>query len=49
MEAVRKIDSPDMPDALKLCDYFDIISEISTGGLLAIMLARLRMDLCSCK
>ena len=49
MEAVRRIDAPEVPDALKPCDYFSLICGTSTGGLLAIMLGRLRMDLRSCK
>ena len=49
MEAVREIDQPSSLDALKPCQYFDIICGTSTGGLLAIMLGRLRMDIESCK
>lgn len=49
MEAVREIDQPFSLDALKPCQYFDIICGTSTGGLLAIMLGRLRMDIESCK
>lgn len=30
------------------CDYFDLIGGTSTGGLLAIMLGRLQMDIDSC-
>lgn len=41
MEAVRRIDTPDNPDAPKPCDYFDLICGTSTGGLLTIMLGRL--------
>ncbi|KAI9776243.1 MAG: hypothetical protein M1839_000476 [Geoglossum umbratile] len=49
MEEVRKIDCPESDDPLKPCDYFDLIGGTSTGGLLGIMLGRLRMDLVSCK
>ena len=33
----------------KPCDYFDLIAGTGTGGLIAIMLGRLRMDLETCK
>ena len=33
----------------KPCDYFDLISGTGTGGLIAIMLGRLRLDLETCK
>ena len=36
-------------DDIKPCDFFDLIGGTSTGGLLALMLSRLRMDLISCK
>ncbi|KAH6962463.1 acyl transferase/acyl hydrolase/lysophospholipase [Ilyonectria sp. MPI-CAGE-AT-0026] len=49
MEEVRKIDCKDDKDALKPCDYFHFIGGTSTGGLLALMLGRLRMDLASCR
>lgn len=49
MEEVRKIDAPDKEDALKPCNYFDLICGTSTGGLLALMLGRLRMDVHDCK
>ncbi|KAH6663483.1 acyl transferase/acyl hydrolase/lysophospholipase [Halenospora varia] len=49
MEEVRKIDCPESEDAPKPCDYFDLIGGTSTGGLLGVMLGRLRMDLVSCK
>lgn len=32
----------------KPCDYFDLIGGTGTGGLIAIMLGRLRMDIPSC-
>lgn len=49
MEAVRQIDTPNVPDLPKPCDYFDLICGTSTGGLMAIMLGRLRMDTQVCK
>ena len=49
MELVRLIDTPNSADALKPCNYFDLIGGTSTGGLLAIMLGRLRMDVRACK
>ena len=49
MEAVREIDQPSSLNALKPCQYFDVICGTSTGGLLATMLGRLRMDIESCK
>lgn len=33
----------------KPCDYFDLIGGTGTGGLIAIMLGRLRLDLETCK
>ncbi|KAL3963435.1 hypothetical protein ACCO45_000439 [Purpureocillium lilacinum] len=48
MEEVRKIDTPNNSDAPRPCDYFDLICGTSTGGLLAIMLGRLRMNVRSC-
>lgn len=33
----------------KPCDHFDLIAGTGTGGLIAIMLGRLRMDLETCK
>jgi patatin-like phospholipase/acyl hydrolase len=32
----------------KPCDYFDLIGGTSTGGLIAIMLGRLKMDIEAC-
>lgn len=32
----------------KPCDYFDLIGGTSTGGLIAIMLGRLKMDIEDC-
>lgn len=41
---------PPRPDEkLKPCDYFDLIAGTGTGGLIAIMLGRLRLDLETCK
>ena len=34
---------------LKPCDYFDLIGGTGTGGLIAIMLGRLRMNIEQCK
>lgn len=48
MEAVRDIDTPEFPDIPKPCDYFDLMCGTSSGGLLAIMLGRLRMDVVAC-
>ncbi|KAF2625508.1 FabD/lysophospholipase-like protein [Macroventuria anomochaeta] len=42
MEAV----DPDAPP--KPCDYFDMIGGTSTGGLIAVMLGRLRMSVADC-
>jgi len=49
MEGVRQIDAPHATDPLKPCDYFDLIGGTSTGGLLAVMLGRLRMDVRDCE
>ncbi|KAF4964394.1 hypothetical protein FSARC_7659 [Fusarium sarcochroum] len=42
---MKRIDSRNPP---KPCDYFDIIGGTSTGGLIAIMLGRLRMSIADC-
>ncbi|MCJ1405766.1 hypothetical protein MMC11_008996 [Xylographa trunciseda] len=47
MEEVRILTKRE--DDIKPCDFFDLIGGTSTGGLLALMLSRLRMDLISCK
>ena len=39
---------PDREATPKPCDYFDLIGGTGTGGLIAIMLGRLRMDLETC-
>jgi patatin-like phospholipase/acyl hydrolase len=43
MEGIDK-DNPPKP-----CDYFDLIGGTSTGGLIAIMLGRLRMTIKECR
>lgn len=40
---------PDPNAPPKPCDYFDLIGGTGTGGLIAIMLGRLRMDLQTCR
>jgi predicted acylesterase/phospholipase RssA len=47
MEEIRILTKHD--DDIRPCDFFDLIGGTSTGGLLAVMLSRLRMDLISCK
>ncbi|MCJ1308927.1 hypothetical protein MMC25_002582 [Agyrium rufum] len=41
--------APRREDIPKPCDYFDLIAGTGTGGLIAIMLGRLRLDLETCK
>ena len=42
---MKRIDPASPP---KPCEYFDMIGGTSTGGLIAIMLGRLQMDIESC-
>ena len=41
--------APTRAEIPKPCDYFDLIAGTGTGGLIAIMLGRLRLDLETCK
>ncbi|WPH00383.1 Hypothetical protein R9X50_00321000 [Acrodontium crateriforme] len=41
--------APKRHEIPKPCDHFDLISGTGTGGLIAIMLGRLRLDLDTCK
>ncbi|KAF1985400.1 FabD/lysophospholipase-like protein [Aulographum hederae CBS 113979] len=41
--------APKREEIPKPCDHFDLIAGTGTGGLIAIMLGRLRMDLETCK
>ncbi|KAJ8606257.1 hypothetical protein MRB53_041079 [Persea americana] len=41
--------APRPEETPKPCDHFDLIAGIGTGGLIAIMLGRLRLDLETCK
>ena len=43
---MQKIDPVNPP---KPCDYFDLIGGTSTGGLIAIMLGRLKMSIEECR
>jgi patatin-like phospholipase/acyl hydrolase len=45
-ELMRKINPRDPPNP---CDCFDLIGGTSTGGLIAIMLGRLRMTTTECR
>jgi hypothetical protein len=42
-------DAPKKDEIPKPCDHFDLIVGTGTGGLIAIMLGRLRLDLETCK
>lgn len=42
-------EAPRPQDIPKPCDHFDLIAGTGTGGLIAIMLGRLRLDLETCK
>jgi len=46
LEQLMETINPDSPP--KPCDYFDMIGGTSTGGLIAIMLGRLRMSIDEC-
>ncbi|MCJ1310207.1 hypothetical protein MMC25_003869 [Agyrium rufum] len=46
LQALMEIIDPDSPP--KPCDYFDMIGGTGTGGLIAIMLGRLRMSIDEC-
>lgn len=41
--------APKHDEIPKPCEYFDLIAGTGTGGLIAIMLGRLRMDIETCK
>src|ERR1700710_1663857 len=41
--------APKQHETPKPCDHFDLIAGTGTGGLIAIMLGRLRLDLDTCK
>ncbi len=41
--------APKRHDIPKPCDHFDLIAGTGTGGLIALMLGRLRLDLETCK
>src|ERR1700755_2214253 len=41
--------APKRSEIPKPCDHFDLIAGTGTGGLIALMLGRLRMDLETCK
>ncbi|KAL9002100.1 MAG: hypothetical protein Q9188_004955 [Gyalolechia gomerana] len=42
-------DPPQSSDTIRPCEYFDLIGGTGTGGLIAIMLGRLRMTLGQCQ
>lgn len=48
MHQIEDIESTDVPRPLKPANYFDLIGGTSTGGLIAIMLGRLGMDIEQC-
>ena len=50
LEAVARLEKMggEAPSAKRPCDYFHLIGGTSTGGLLAIMLGRLQMDIKAC-
>ncbi|KAI1740702.1 acyl transferase/acyl hydrolase/lysophospholipase [Xylaria scruposa] len=48
-EIMRKVvEAEKLPDAVRPCDYFDLIGGTSTGGIIAIMLGRLEMTVDAC-
>src|ERR1700712_4057813 len=46
LRSLMAVIDPDNPP--KPCDYFDMIGGTSTGGLIAVMLGRLRMSIDDC-
>lgn len=49
MQTTQALSGDDSKTLLKPCDCFDLIAGTGTGGLIAIMLGRLRMNLRECK
>lgn len=46
LQRIMEFINPDDPP--RPCDYFDMICGTSTGGLIALMLGRLKMDVAEC-